>query len=66
MDVRRADLVPRRHVLLHALGEAGLLAARQGRARFRDALLEAVLVDFLFVGGILVRVVIVSVSGLMW
>lgn len=39
--------VPRRHVLLHAVGIAGLLARGEGGAGFRDAALEAVLVEFL-------------------
>ena len=56
-------MVPGRHVLLHALREAGLFAGGERGVRLGDALVEAVLVDFLFVGGILVRVVIVSVSG---
>lgn len=39
--------VPRRHVLLHAVGELRLLGGRDGRAGGGDRALEAVLVDFL-------------------
>ena len=46
-DVRGVDLVPGGHVLLHARGHAGLLAAGEGAAGLGDALLEAVLLEFL-------------------
>jgi len=46
-DVLLADRVPRSHVLLHALAEALLLAAAEAGAWFWDALVEAVLVEFL-------------------
>lgn len=46
-DVRRIDLVPCRHVFLHARCEACLLAAREGAARLGDTALEALLVDVL-------------------
>lgn len=47
VDIGGIDLVPRRHVFLHAGRHASLLAAGQGAAGFRDALLEAVLLEFL-------------------
>lgn len=46
-QVLPASRVPRRHVLLHAVCESGLLGRRDGRARVGDGALEAVLVDFL-------------------
>ena len=46
-DVCRVHLVPGRHVLLHALFHARLLAARQGAAGLGNAPLEALLVDVL-------------------
>jgi hypothetical protein len=46
-QVLPASRVPRRHVLLHAVCESGLLGRRDGRARVGDRALEAVLVDFL-------------------
>ena len=46
-QVLPARRVPRRHVLLHAVCESGLLGRRDGRARVGDRALEAVLVDFL-------------------
>ena len=49
-DVGRVDLVPRRHVLLHALGQARLLAAGEGGARLGDAAFEALFVDVLQAG----------------
>lgn len=49
-DVGRVDVIPSIDVLLHAIGEAGLLAARDRRAGLRDAALEAVLVEFLWAG----------------
>lgn len=47
VDVGSVDLVPRSHIFLHAGRHAGLFAAGQGAAGFRDALLEAVLLEFL-------------------
>ena len=49
-DVGLAGDVPHGDVLLHAAGQAGVLLGRKGRARGRDASLEAVLVDFLGAG----------------
>ena len=46
-QVLSASRVPRRHVLLHAVCESGLLGRRDGRAGVGDGALEAVLVDFL-------------------
>lgn len=46
-QVLPASGVPRRHVLLHAVCEGGLLGGRDGRAGVGDGALEAVLVDFL-------------------
>jgi hypothetical protein len=46
-QVLPASSVPRGHVLLHAVGETGLLGGRDGRAGVGDCALEAVLVDFL-------------------
>ena len=46
-QVLPASRVPRRHVLLHAVCESGLLGRRDGRAGVGDRALEAVLVDFL-------------------
>ena len=46
-QVLPASRVPRRHVLLHAVCEGGLLGRRDGRAGVGDGALEAVLVDFL-------------------
>jgi hypothetical protein len=43
-----ASRVPRGHVLLHAVGETGLLGGGDGGARVGDCALEAVLVDFLW------------------
>lgn len=48
LNVGRVHHVPGRHVLLHALRQARLLAARQGAARLRHAALEALLVDVLY------------------
>ena len=53
-DVLPADNVPGSHVLLHALGEAGLLALGQRGAGLRHAALEAVLVQFLYLGNSMV------------
>jgi hypothetical protein len=47
-NILPADCIPRRHVLVHTLSEALLLAVCEGRAGFWDALLEAVLIEFLF------------------
>jgi hypothetical protein len=49
-QVLPAGGVPRRHVLLHAVGVAGRFAGRERGARGRDAAVEAVFVEFL--GGI--------------
>lgn len=46
-DVRLGHTVPGGHVLLHALGVARGLARRERRGGFRDAALEAVLVQLL-------------------
>jgi hypothetical protein len=46
-QVLPARRVPRRHVLLHAVGVAGRFARRQGGAGGRDAAVEAVFVEFL-------------------
>lgn len=46
-DVGGVDLVPGGHVLLHAGGHAGLLAAGEGAAGLGDALVEAILLEFL-------------------
>lgn len=45
--VGAADLVPKGDVLFHAVGQAGLLAGRQGCAGGGNALGEAVVVHFL-------------------
>jgi len=47
MYVLSADGIPRRHILLHAAGHAGLFGLRQTRSGLWDAALEAMLVDFL-------------------
>lgn len=47
VDERRVDLVPCLHVLLHACRDACLFAAGEGGAGLGNALLEAVLLDFL-------------------
>lgn len=46
-QVLPASSVPGGHVLLHAVGVAGRLAGREGRAGRGNAALEAVLVEFL-------------------
>jgi hypothetical protein len=46
-QVLPASGVPRRHVLLHAVGVAGRFAGRERGAGGRDAAVEAVLVEFL-------------------
>ena len=46
-QVLPARRVPRRHVLLHAVGVAGRFARRQGGAGGRDAAVETVFVEFL-------------------
>jgi hypothetical protein len=46
-NVLPANRIPARHVLLHTGAETALFAAGDGRARFGDAALEAVFVDFL-------------------
>jgi hypothetical protein len=46
-QVLPARRVPRRHVLLHAVGVAGRFARGQGGAGGRDAAVEAVFVEFL-------------------
>lgn len=47
VDVRRVDLVPGGHVLFHARSHALLLAARERCAGLGDALVEAVVLEFL-------------------
>lgn len=47
VDVGRVDLVPCSHVLLHASRHACLLAARESAAGLGNALVEAVLLEFL-------------------
>jgi hypothetical protein len=47
VDVLPADRIPCCHVLLHALREAGCLAAGERGAGLGYAFLEAVLIDFL-------------------
>lgn len=49
VDVRRVDLVPGCHVLLHARRHARLFAAGERAAGLGDALFEAVLLEFLFI-----------------
>lgn len=46
-DVGLVDEVPRGHVLLHAMCDAGLFAAGDGATGLGDALVEAIFVDFL-------------------
>lgn len=46
-DVLLANRIPGRHVLLHALRKALLLAAGEGSSGLGDALFKAVLVEFL-------------------
>ena len=46
-DVGRVDLVPGSHVLLHAGGHASLLGGGEGAVGLGDALVEAVLLEFL-------------------
>lgn len=50
-DVGLVDLVPCRHVLVHAGSHAGRLAAGQGGAGFGNALLETVFLEFLYAHG---------------
>lgn len=50
VDAGRVDVVPGREVLVHAGGDALLLAARERGAGLQDAALETVLVDLLWVG----------------
>jgi hypothetical protein len=47
VDVGRIDLIPSCHVLLHAGSHASLLAAGERTAGLRNALFEAVLLEFL-------------------
>ena len=47
VDVGRVGVVPGGHVLLHAGGHAGLLAARERASGLRYALFETVLLEFL-------------------
>ena len=51
LEESRVDHVPRRHVLLGALGHARLLGVSEGRARLGDAHGEAVFAHFLFLEG---------------
>ncbi len=47
IDVLLTDGIPRGHIFLHAIREAGRLAGGERRAGFGDALLETVLIHFL-------------------